>query len=466
MNKIIDMQAVHAPSELKQSAAGPVIYLQTMGQPVWSSRDYAAFAKEGYMENAIVFRCIRLVAEACKSIPFQVHKDGQPVEKHPFLDLIAKPNPYTPSSDLMDQLYSSTMISGNTYMEAVSNGKAPTELYVLRSDRMKVSVDNRGYPNLYTYKVGQSETRYPQPDPGKQGTIMHVKTYHPLDDFYGLSPIEPAARAIDTHNAAGSYNAAMLQNMGRPSGALVVDGPDDNQLTPEQFERLKTQIMNQTTGPQSAGRPLLLEGGMKWIPFSQTSQDMEFMEGKNSAARDIAQSLGVPPQLLGIPGDNTYSNLKEANVAFYRMTVLPLVIKMCQALSLFFTPTWGEDFMVWFDMDRVTGLAAEREEQWNTANSATFITTDEKREMVGMEPYSGEGGDDILVSSSLVPLGYEPEEQELDENGDPIPPDEDAAEGTEDDESEGADEDEDGKEKPDRPAPGRGRPTKRQKGNR
>ena len=49
------------------------------------------------------------------------------------------------------------------------------------------------------------------------------------------------------------------------------------------------------------------------------------MEAKHAAAREIALAFGVPPMLLGIPGDNTYSNYQEANRAFWRQTVLPLV---------------------------------------------------------------------------------------------------------------------------------------------
>ena len=33
-------------------------------------------------------------------------------------------------------------------------------------------------------------------------------------------------------------------------------------------------------------------------------------------AREIALAFGVPPMILGLPGDNTYSNFQEANRAF------------------------------------------------------------------------------------------------------------------------------------------------------
>jgi phage portal protein BeeE len=60
---------------------------------------------------------------------------------------------------------------------------------------------------------------------------------------------------------------------------------------------------------------------------------MDFIEAKNAASRDIALAFGVPPMLLGIPGDNTYANYAEANRAFYRLTVLPLVNRTADAFA-------------------------------------------------------------------------------------------------------------------------------------
>jgi len=52
--------------------------------------------------------------------------------------------------------------------------------------------------------------------------------------------------------------------------------------------------------------------------------DMEFMKGKDAAAREIALAFGVPPLVLGLPGDNTHANYAEANRAFQSQTIRPL----------------------------------------------------------------------------------------------------------------------------------------------
>ena len=78
----------------------------------------------------------------------------------------------------------------------------------------------------------------------------------------------------------------------------------------------------------------LLEGGLTWQTMSLSPAEMDFAETRAAAAREIALAFGVPPMLLGIPGDNTYATYKEAHAAFWRLTVLPLVQKTARALAV------------------------------------------------------------------------------------------------------------------------------------
>ena len=78
---------------------------------------------------------------------------------------------------------------------------------------------------------------------------------------------------------------------------------------------------------------MVLEGGLDWKAMALSPKDMDFVELKNAAAREIALAFGVPPMLLGIPGDNTYANLAEANRALWRQTVIPLVRRVADDLS-------------------------------------------------------------------------------------------------------------------------------------
>jgi HK97 family phage portal protein len=214
--------------------------------------------------------------------------------------------------------------------------------------------------------------------------ILHLRLFHPANDYYGLSPIEAAAAAIDLHNTASRWNKALLDNSARPSGALVYTA--GGHLTSEQFARLKGELEASFQGARNAGRPLLLEGGLDWKAMGLSPRELDFVEARHTASREIALALGVPPMLLGIPGDNTYSNYLEANRTFWRQTVLPLVERTARALSAWLAPAWSSPLELRPDLDAIPALAGEREALWARLEKATFLTTDEKRAAVGYGP--------------------------------------------------------------------------------
>jgi hypothetical protein len=76
----------------------------------------------------------------------------------------------------------------------------------------------------------------------------------------------------------------------------------------------------------------------------------------------------------------TYSNYQEANRAFYRHTVVPLVSRTARDLSAWFAGTFGPGVRLWYDADQVEGLAGERDALWARIGAASFLTDDEKRE--------------------------------------------------------------------------------------
>jgi HK97 family phage portal protein len=395
------------PAEEKASATGPLIVLETLGRPAWTPRDYEAFAREGFMQNAIVYRAVRMISEAAASVPLLLFEGDQEHDDHPLLDLLARPSLDQTGADFLEAWYGYLLVAGNAYAEAVALDGRVRELHALRPDRMKVVPGAEGWPEAYEYTCAGRTVRFEEePVPGVR-PILHVRLFHPVHDHYGMSPIEAAAQAIDIHNTAGRWNKALLDNSARPSGALVYGGAD-GRMTAEQFERLKAELEDGFQGPRRAGRPLLLEGGLDWKPLSLSPKDMDFIAARNGAAREIALAFGVPPMLLGIPGDNTYSNYQEAQRAFWRSTVLPLVTRTAKALSSWLAPAWevlpkagngsgsgkpsvypgrGQDRLeLRPDVDQIEALSGEREALWARIEKVSFLTLNEKRQAVGYAP--------------------------------------------------------------------------------
>ena len=378
-----------APPETKASRTARLVAFESGGRARWTPRDYTGLAREGYLANAIVHRSVRLIAENAAACQFLVFEGAAERDGHPLAQLLARPNPRQDGAILFETLYAHLLLAGNAYLEQVSLDERVRELYALRPDRMKVVPGSDGWAEAYEYTVGSRSLRFDQ-HLSAVPPILHLTFFHPLDDHYGLAPLEAAAIAVDTHNAAARWNKALLDNAARPSGALVFSA-DNNVLSGQQFDRLKRELDDTYTGTANAGRPMLLEGGLDWKAMSFSPQDMDFLEAKHTAAREIALAFGVPPMLLGIPGDNTFANYQEANRSFFRQTVLPLAARTGCAIAQWLSPQFGDGVRVTIDTDRIDALASDRAALWDRVTAAPFLTLNEKREAVGYAPV--EGGD-------------------------------------------------------------------------
>lgn len=376
---------LHVP-EAKASRVAQLFAMESGGRARWTPRDYAALAREGYVRNAIAYRAVKLVAESAGALTFLLYDGQEELERHPLLDLLARPNPRQDGAGLFETVYTHLLLAGNAYLEAAVLDGRPRELYALRPDRMRVVPGVDGWPAAFDYTAGGRTVRFGQ-DAEPVPPVLQIALVNPLDDHYGLAPLEAAAIALDTHNAASRWNKALLDNAARPSGALVYAGPEGALLSDTQFERLKRELETTYQGSANAGRPLLLEGGLDWKAMSLTPKDMDFLEARNASAREIALAFGVPPMLLGIPGDNTYSNLQEASRSLWRQTVLPLAYRVSGALAHWLAPAYGAGALrLTVDADRIDALAADRAAAWKRVNEAAFLTINEKRQALGYGP--------------------------------------------------------------------------------
>jgi len=333
---------------------------------------YDAQLREAYLVNPVAQRSVKLIAEGVGGAPL---KGSDPA-------LVALATARSGGQLLTETVAAQLLLHGNAYVQILTDGDGQvSELFALRPERVSVEPDASGWPVAYRYRLGENVMRLVAEDarPG----VVHIKAFHPLDDHYGLGCLGAAAGAVAIHNAAAKWNKALLDNAARPSGALVHDPGDGSVLAPDQFERLRAEMEAGFAGAANAGRPMLLEGGIKWQAMSLTPADMDFVGLKAGAAREIALAFGVPPMLLGLPGDNSYANYREANRALWRLAILPLADKILAGIAQGLAG-WFPDAALAVDVDRVTALSEDRERLWAQVSGADFLSDDEKRVMVGI----------------------------------------------------------------------------------
>lgn len=363
-------------------------------QPRFTPRQYDRLADEGYQKNVIAYRCIRLISQNAAAVPWVLYK-GKGAEKirledHPLLTLLQRPNPMQGGAELFEAIFGFFLIAGNSYLETVGpeNG-LPLELWTLRPDRIRVVPGSQGIPISYRYAVGGKSVDFAVDPVTGRAQILHIKSFHPLDDWYGMSPLEAAAVSIDQHNDAARWNASLLQTGGRPSGALVYNPahPDSSDtMTEEQRQALKNEMEQYFSGAENAGRPLVLEGGLDWKEMSLSPKDMDWLAGKDVSAREIALAFNVPAQLIGINGSLTFSNFEQARLSLFEDAVLPLLDHVKDEINNWLTPQFGDDLSIEYDADKIDALAPRREKVWERMSKADFMTINEKRSALGFPP--------------------------------------------------------------------------------
>lgn len=337
-------------------------------------QQYEAQLREAYCRNPVAQRAVKLVAEGVGGAPLAASDPA----------LAALVQARSGGQVLIETVAAQLLLHGNAYVELLCDaGGRVTELFALRPERVTVEADANGWPVAYRYRAGTQVTRMASEDGAGRTAVAHIRSFNPVDDHYGLGCLGAAAGAVAVHNAAAKWNKALLDNAARPSGALVYETGDGAVLSGEQFERLKREMEAGFQGAANAGRPMLLEGGLKWQAMSLSPADMDFVGLKAAAAREIALAFGVPPMLMGLPGDNGYANYREANRALWRLAILPLAENILGGLRQALAP-WFPEAWLRIDLDRVTALSEDRERLWRQVSAADFLTPEEKRAMVGL----------------------------------------------------------------------------------
>lgn len=389
--------------EQKQNPAVRVILMGMGRDAVWTPTDYGNLSVAGYKNCMTAFACVNLIAKSAAGIEWYVaDKKGKEIEQHPALSLLKRPNPGQGQRTFTMTVFGHELLSGNSYLFAARAGGEPRFLYALRPDRMKV-LPGSGFDLVggYEYKISGQSTAF------KFGDILHWKLFNPTDDFYGLGPVEAAARGIDAVNLADEWNVKLVQNDMRPSGVFTTEG----MLTDQQFHRLKDQIKAEYQGQDNAGSPLVLDGNLKFDSIIIPPKDLDWLNSTKITTRRVCSVFGVAPELIGDSEAKTYSNYQEARRALYTETVLPYMYLLRDELNNWLMPMYGDGATLEIDEDAIPVFVEEREKKYAFLGPVEWLTVNEKREMCGYDPI-GPDGDVILIGLGKVPLNQATAEPE------------------------------------------------------
>ena len=388
-----------APSEERAGAMSLESLLAAMQG---DETDLATVARSSFTENTTAYGSIMRIMTAAQAVPWLPQREtrgGDLLDVPPAHDvhrILRTPNPWHTWGYVVGHMLGSLLLDGNAYawLNGPTDASKPREIIPLPFKRVRAEHHENGDLKHYKVRLGNSE-RTILPD-----RMWHAWLWNPDDPLKGQAPTRAAAGEIALSNSMRKWNRSLVRNSARPSGIFMTDAVLDDQ----RFTRLENRIQEKYAGGGNAGRPLIAEGGLKWMRDGLTPAEMDWTRGLREVRRDISTALGVAPELMGDPETKTYANALHARLALYEDAVLPLLNLAAHSLVLKLRRYWP-DLVFTLDVDATPAMQERRREYANTLVSLIdrgIITRNEARQQLGWEPL--DGADELLVPMHLVPL--------------------------------------------------------------
>lgn len=403
--------------EVKENPVGAAFF--SPGGPQWVRQaNRIAYVEEGYQLNVVIYRAIAEITRSVSDLKLEVASNGEPVDSHPALDLLAKPNPTQGWDTFISEAFTNYLITGEMAIVRYPETGKITELWNLNPLYIKVDPGRGGVPSAYIYEQNNAKLTFPVDRISGKSQAFFMKMYNPIDYWRGQSPLMAAGIAADTHNAGMRWNYSLLKNSARPSGLVKVAADTGAEVV----ARLKEWFKRAFQGEMNAGEIPVLPAGADWVAMDTSPKDMDFITTQKEAAKLIASAFGVPLPLIDNDA-STFNNLEQAKERLYTDTVLPMFNSFLSAFGAWLLPNYGQNLTLQVDMDKIGALEGLRTRLYDRmlkGVAAGVLTVDEAREAMGYEPLGDAAmKEDMTKAMSL--LGYgSPEVKQIEHVTDPM----------------------------------------------
>lgn len=366
-----------------RKGSGPTRYFQVV-TPRWQSGRPASWtddpAEQVKHYKHWVYAAVQAIAFKVASTQLRLFRgDGAQVREvaaHPFLDLMREVNPFHTRFWLWAQTMAFLELTGNAYWYVPSNGLgAPAEVWVVHSQHVRVIPDRRAFVGGYEFRNGGDRIRFGRDE------IIHLKYPNPLSVHYGRGPLQAAAESVDTHEWLKKSEWSSLKQGIYPSLSLE----SDQELTDAAIERLRTQLTQKYASPEKAGRPLILEKGLKARPVSLSPREMDFIRSARLTRDEILGIFRVPASVAGLSEDVNRSVAQAMDVTFAKYCITPKLRMIEDQLNQDLLPRFDPRLFCRFDS--VVPQNREQDRADMEARLRHKVTTvNEERRALGREP--------------------------------------------------------------------------------
>lgn len=356
---------------------------------------YHAQVVAGYSDNPYVMRCVDLLGNAVASLdPIIYDTEGNEVSEQALERIFRRPNPVESWRQFAYERVADYNLNGNLFAVPLITVRGVEEVWGVSPDLVTVEQTSDIYHPVRMWHVANAGGAM-LVDPSR---MIHARKKLGLDGIMGISPLLAAGRSITQQTESRRWNLSLMRNGARPS--IVVMDPEP--MTRQQFEDFSARLRAGHAGSDNAGSTMVLDRGRTMTSAGFSARDMDYSTGVTTSGREIAIAMGVPPELVGDSANKTYSNAQEANREFALHTVVPQAEAFFGALSARICPHYDGIGRIGYDESQIDGLQGDEATMIAVLEGCSFMTINEKRARIGLDPV--DGGDVILSQVGSVPL--------------------------------------------------------------
>lgn len=370
------------------------------------NRRWSSYA-EIYKQQLWVAVLVNKLARAKARLPLKVYEraaQGRPEARdHPYAVLLRRPNRRW--SPFFTWLWTSSTydVYGESFLGKIRDrGGRPVQLVPMHPVSMHAD-DERDGRVMWTFQNGRVRI-----DGIPDEDLLHLRTYNPDSVIRGLSPLEPLRRSLENEDSARRAATSFWKNGARPGVVLTHPGS----LSQKAADRLKLRWNQIAAGADNYGTTVVLEEGMKPEVLTLSAEESQFIQSHKMHTEEACAIYDVPPPVVHILDNATYSNITEQMRSMYRDTMAPRLKSFEAELEAQLRssvrpgrsePDFGDDVYAEYLLDEVLrGDFETRMEAKQKAINSGQMTPAEAREMENM-PFIP-GSDRLFINSTMIPL--------------------------------------------------------------
>lgn len=349
-----------------------------------------------YASNPIAHRCVELRAQKVAEMPRRVvnKQTREPIEDHLFFEILALSRRLY-GKDVIYAWQHSKCIHGEAYLEKVYDGRGefsalrwlnPIALEPLVIGGEIVRFDYMGDDGIIKFEPGE---------------LIYDYYHNPLDDFRGLSPMQVALPAVNTHNYYREQVNGFFQNDATSNG--FISARQGSVFNEPSMQRLRNWWKEHVTGSRKKYQTLFLPMPLQFEKMQDTPAP-EWDDLESSAVRNICDAFGVPVPLVDF-NEMRFQLSGEQPKAFYENTIIPECKSLAEDINEEIMPLIDENAVFEFDFDQIRAMMDDQVKRATAVNARQMsgnLTINEARREFGKPEL--DGGDVLLMPTALMPV--------------------------------------------------------------